>query len=408
MQQPSQFYWYLAGVASFIVPHSVQMVLIPWMVVILLEEGPARLGLVQMAGQLPGLLLVLFGGLLADRIDNRRILVGCHLVAAVPAGLMAVAAYLGLLQLPLVFLYVLALGSVAAFVQPARDAVLNRIAGEDLQKIITITMGLTFGAQIIGYLIASTLDSVGPVVLLTTQSLLLGGGAFLALGLHAARPEPNPARASALSDIYSGLKQVLGSGRMRAALLPLLGVGIFFGGMFIVLNPVIVKEVYGGDAQAIAWSYIAFMIGTVASTVMLVLKGGVLAQGRALLAAIFVGGGLLALTTLVLPFAFYLLTILAWGMCGGVAMSMSRTIVQESAPVAFRARAMSIFSLANLGGMPIGALSMGYLAAAFGPLTTILFAVGGVWFVAALAWWVTPIWSVQRLTMVEREALGAG
>ena len=59
-------------------------------------------------------------------------------------------------------------------------------------------------------------------------------------------------------------------------------------------------------------------------------------------------------------------------------MTMSRTIVQEASPPEYLARIMSVFSLALMGGMPLGSLMMGYLIGAWGPLNAALVPVTGV------------------------------
>ena len=80
----SQRFWYLAGVGTFIVPMGMQTILFPWLVVVQLHEGAERLGLAQMCTQLPAIFLILFGGVLADRMDARKILLLGHLLAALP------------------------------------------------------------------------------------------------------------------------------------------------------------------------------------------------------------------------------------------------------------------------------------------------------------------------------------
>ena len=102
-------------------------------------------------------------------------------------------------------------------------------------------------------------------------------------------------------------------------------------------------------------------------------------------------------TNLGLSFSGYLLCIGCWGICGGFAMSLGRSIIQESAPEAFRARAMSIFSLGNMGGMPIGSIITGFLTEAIGPLETYLVAVAGIAVTVALTWATTRIVHVDRL-----------
>jgi MFS family permease len=109
------------------------------------------------------------------------------------------------------------------------------------------------------------------------------------------------------------------------------------------------------------------------------------------------GGVFLLLLNLRLPFYGYVLCIGLWGMCGGVAMSLGRAIVQESAPENFRARALSIYSLGMLGGGPIGAVSMGYFASVMNPMLGFVVAAAGVFFTVVVVWTTTSLSNVDRL-----------
>ena len=62
-------YLYLAGLVSFVAPTGIQTVLFPWLVVVLLQETPERLGLAQMSLQAPIMLLIITGGIFADRFN---------------------------------------------------------------------------------------------------------------------------------------------------------------------------------------------------------------------------------------------------------------------------------------------------------------------------------------------------
>ena len=100
-----------------------------------------------------------------------------------------------------------------------------------------------------------------------------------------------------------------------------------------------------------------------------------------------IGGGLsLSIGLLEPPFWGFLTSIFLWGMGGGVAMSMSRTIMQENAPDDMRARVLAVFTLSNTGGMPIGALALGYFTEFFGILSALAFVILGVWISSALLW----------------------
>ena len=65
------------------------MVLFPWLIVVELNESAQSLGFAQMITQLPGLLLTLFGGLMANRIDHRKILLVAQWLAAFSSQILA-------------------------------------------------------------------------------------------------------------------------------------------------------------------------------------------------------------------------------------------------------------------------------------------------------------------------------
>lgn len=397
-----QYYWYLANLGCFVVPQGIQTVLFPWLVAVRLDESADRLGIAQMSLLLPAGLLILFGGLLADRVDPRRVLVGFQLIAAMPALVLAALLWSGHLSYVVMVLYALSMGLVVAFVQPARDGMLNRIAAGDLQRTVTVVTALTFGGQIFGYVAASFTDVVGPVALLVAQSAILVVGALSALRLAPTPPRP-AADISGLAQIRQGLAIVYRSPRMRPAVIMLMAMSMFYGGSFLVLNPIIVRDLYQGDAAEISWTFAAFMVGTITSTVLLVITGGMRRQGRGFLLAILGGGAVLSVATLGVSLPVYTGIIFAWGMCGGVAISMGRTIMQESAPEDYRSRVMSIFSLGAMGGTPIGALIMGFVAQYLGPLSGLVVAVLGACSCAVALWLTTDLYRLEPLRNVRND-----
>ena len=113
--------------------------------------------------------------------------------------------------------------------------------------------------------------------------------------------------------------------------------------------------------------------------------------------SLLIGGAFLLLTSLNLPFWGYLLCLGVWGMGAGVSMSLGRAIIQETAPDEFRARALSVYSLGNVGAMPIGSVMMGILAAQLGALNAYIVAVAGVYLVVAVVWLRTDLGRADRL-----------
>ena len=355
----------------FVAPLGIQTVLLPWLIVVEMQESGARLGLAQFALQLPAILLILAGGLLADRFDRAKILWVCHGLAALPAILLAYVIYSQALSFQMVVVYALAMGSVTAFAQPARDGMLNQIASDDLQKGVTIAMGLTFGGQVIGFLMGGAAESVGAVSLLIIQAIVMAFGMFFAFKLMpmsrlAGETAALSASSGAGSAILEGLRLVFTSNLMRPVIFLVFCMSLFYGGAYMVLVPVVAREVYGAGAAEIAQCFVAFVGGTILVTGLLVKVGGLSNPLMALQLALLGGGLCLILASMVNQFEYFLGALALWGMCGAVAMSMSRTLIQQAAPEAYRSRVLAIFSLANMGGMPLGAVLLGALSVGMG------------------------------------------
>ena len=99
--------------------------------------------------------------------------------------------------------------------------------------------------------------------------------------------------------------------------------------------------------------------------------GDIHRQGRALILSSAFGAIVLATAGLNLGFPALVVSVFLWGMCGGMSMTMARTVMQEQAPPGQRARIMSFFSFSFMGAGPIGALFNGYMVQWFGAATAI-------------------------------------
>ena len=323
----------------FVAPLGIQTVLLPWLIVVEMQETGARLGLAQFALQLPAIVLILAGGLLADRFDRAKILWACHGLAALPALMLAYVIYRQAMSFQMVVIYALAMGCVTAFAQPARDGMLNQIASDDLQKGVTIAMGLTFGGQVIGFLMGGAAESVGAVSLLITQAIVMAAGMFFAFKLMpmsrlAGETAVSSAPSGAGRAILEGLRLVFTSNLMRPVIFLVFCMSLLYGGAYMVLVPVVAREVYGAGAAEIAQCFVAFVGGTILVTGLLVKIGGLSNPLMGFQLALLGGGLCLILASMVNQFEYFLGALALWGMCGAVAMSMSRTLIQQAAPEA--------------------------------------------------------------------------
>ncbi len=383
-------------VAAWFIPHGLQIVLFPWLLAVYLHLPPDLVGLGQSALQLPGLFLALLAGSLADRWDTRRLIMRLHLLAALPPICLALLIWNGLFSFPVLLVYALVMGSIISFVNPTRDAMLAMVAQGNLQRVVTGTTGVQFGVQIVGYAIAMLAGVVGPAPLLVVQGVAVSFGAMLArrLPVRAPRGEARVA-GNILHEVVDGVRLAARSPKIAPVLLLSFCGSVLYLGAFFVLIPVLIRDVYGGGAREIGLTNIAFMVGTILMTVLLLRVGGIRRRGRAYMLANLWGAGMaLLVISFGVPFAVMVLMLGVWGAAAGIGMSMSRTILQEHTPDSHRARVFSIYQLCFMAGGPAGSLMMGYLVKILGPVQAALIPPLGMLVVVVTVYLRTGLWQI--------------
>lgn len=392
--------WYLGTVAAFMIPSGIQMVLLPYLLAIELRQAPERFGATLMLGQLPLLLFLLPGGWLADRIDARRLLIGLHAIAIIMPLVLAVVLWRGQLNEPILMLYALAWGLVSAFVVPARDGLVKRVAGERIQRLVVLVVGMQFGMMLLGQGLGGMAAHWGSISILLVQCAVLATGIYTASRLAPASSskvvtEVTGPRSSLWRELGGGVSLIFTDPPMRASFLLTVGMGVFFGGTFLVLIPLTLRDLYAGGAPDIALGFIMFGLGTVTSITALTRRGDMQRPGRALVLGMLLGCCCLTPMVLAPPQWLYYGCIFLWGMCGGVTMSMSRTILQERAPASHQSRVMAAHSLASAGSGPLGSLITGLAVGAVGARWAVLLPLLGVLTTVASVLATHSIWALR-------------
>ena len=362
---------YLLANIGFLVPSGLFTIIFPWLVVVALHESAERVGIAQMITQLPALLLLLVAGFIADRYEQRKILIVTHLLVALSQLSMAWLIGAGALTFNSLLALALLGGVAGTFSGPPRDAMLSRVAGARIQHTVILVIGLQFGAQMIGFALASVTDRIGAPTLLVLSAVMFALGAIPCALLP--RSEPGTAMTRhPLREIGIGLAMAMRSDRIRPALILTFALGLFFVGTFFVLLPLIIRDVYHGAAADLSLAFGLNMAGTIVVIAFLMRRGGVRRQGRAFMLSLLFGSVMLSLLYLSPPYWAFFLLCFVWGLGGGLTMTMGRSIVQESAPPELSARLLSIYAFAMSAGMPVGSLAIGYAAQAWGTLNAAL------------------------------------
>jgi MFS family permease len=399
------FRWYLAGAGAWFLAFGIQMVMFSYLVTTVLNASPDMIGPAQASLTVVSALLLLVGGALADRIDARSLLIRAHLVAALPALVLAAVVGLGWLRYEWLIIYGLAMGSVTAFVIPARESLLADAIGPAgapfIQRAVTTTVGVTIVSQIAGMFAARLAAAAGaaPIILLQVAVQLFG--AYTSYRLAPSTRHETHAEADGgggqLQRIAAGLREVAGSYALFPVTIITAAIGILFIGAFMVILPVILREEFGGDVQQFSSMFVAFWSGSFISSMVIGRLGNIVHRGRWIVVALAIGTAILFLLSIPSPlFVFYAL-VFVWGLGAGVTISMSRTIVQEHAPAAHRGRVMSIYQLGFTGGMSVGALVIGFVVAAIGARAAALVPAASMTLVLLYVLSATKLWNVTAL-----------
>ncbi|MBI1239018.1 MAG: MFS transporter [Alphaproteobacteria bacterium] len=394
--------WYYIGLGAYFAGMGLQAVLFPWLVAVVLQLPATSVGFAQMLSMAPLPFLVLIGGARADRTDLRRQLMMLQSLVLVPyLGLSLILAF-DLLSYSALIVYALSMGVLGAFVMPARDAALPALAraqGLDLTRAVTLATGAQFGGQLVGFAFAAQAEWTGGAPLMVVAAAMMGLALYATSRLSPQPPGKTQTDAGArsfLSEINEGLLAARRNPRVWPVITMLLGSSVLFMGVFMVVLPLLVRDVYGGSSLELALLNSAFMGGVMVTTLTLAQRRPIHFQGRTMMLSMGISFLAMGLMRLAPPEPLLYLLGLVWGGAAGVSMSMSRAIVQSAAAPEQRARIISIYQLAQMGGAPIGSLLIGFIISAIGVLDAILVPMAGIVILWSSVFFLTPLWRIER------------
>ncbi|MEM7005188.1 MAG: MFS transporter [Pseudomonadota bacterium] len=412
---------YLMVQSSWFVAFGLQMVLFPYLITNRLGLDGLELGLANMALSAPSVIFLLLGGVVAERMAGKPLLVSLHVLAGIPALALAVVVMTGNLAYAFMILYGLAIGTVGAFMMPARDAILNEVierrtrigSGITLQQGVAFATLAQFAAQIAGLIVAGYADKqtkmpgwlggfgIGPIdawKLVAFQGVVLTLGAAFALYLARGRQvvTGRSGFGATFGDIKDGFVAVRQNPTLSAMTILMFGVGFFVIGSFLVVLPIVNRDLYGLGSDGIRDMFVTFWLGAFLSSVALSVFKNIRHPGRLLLSAQFLGSIIILIMVRDVPHEGFLAIVFGWGLAAGISIAMSRSIVQKAAPKEQLARVLSIYQLGFMAGAPFGAALMGFLTDMFGPQKIAIVPAVGMTVVIAFMVLQTPIWNMRE------------
>jgi len=338
-----------------------------WLV-LSLTHSPQALGIVTMLQFLPLTLLVLFAGVIADRVPKRRFLVFTQSAGMLQALILGILVTTGVVRLWHVYILATLLGLNNSFDNPTRQAFVPEMVGKDLvSNAVALNSALFNAARIVGPAIAGiTIATIGidGTFFLNAASFLPVIGALLLIRARELQPVSRaPAQADVFGQVREGLQFAFGSRRVLLIIILLAVVGTF-GYNFTVALPLLAQFVLHVGSVGFGVMTSVFGIGSLAAALTIAYTH------RATERQLLLGAGAFSLVLILLGFSHWfvvsLFLLAALGYAGITFTATANTRMQLSAPDHLRGRVMSLYILLFVGTTPLGSFLLGQAAERLG------------------------------------------
>jgi MFS family permease len=336
-----------------------------WLVLRLTGSGFA-VGLVTALQFLPMLVGGAYGGVIADRVDKRRLLVATQSTAGTLALILGVLVTTGVVRLWMVFALALALGIVNAIDNPTRQSFISDMVGtEEVTNAVSLNSVLANGTRVIGPAVAGFLIAGVGIGL----CFLINAASYVAVVIGLLLMRTDELRAGRRGErgpgqLREGLRYVRSRPELLIPLLLMVVVGAL-GYNFSVILPLLSRFTFHHGAAGYGVLFSVMSVGAVVSGLTVATMGRATQRIAALAALSF---GVMLLVAAVMPtFGAELGVMVAVGAASTVFVAVTNSVLQLRADPAFRGRVLALFAIAFLGTTPIGAPIVGWIGERFGP-----------------------------------------
>jgi MFS family permease len=356
-----------------------------------LTNSPAYLGLVGFVGGLPSILFTLFGGVVADRLPRRTLLVITQAVMLILAFILALLTFTNLVQPWHILILAFLLGVANAFDAPARTSFLLELVNrEHMTNAIALNSTMFNIATVVGPSVAGlTYAAFGPAWCFTLNGISFIA-VIIALLFMRIQPVERPVqRGTALGELGEGLRYVFGH-KVILSLILTVGLVSLFGIGMLNLLPAWAKDILHGDVTTNGWLVAARGFGSLISALMLAYWGTRKLRGRMWTLGAFVMPAMLFIFAWVrwLPLSLATLVGVGWGFM--LVVNNSQAIVQSLVSDRLRGRVMGVYTLVFFGSMPLGSLLSGTLAEKIGEPLAVASGAAALMLLAVAAWIFLP------------------
>ncbi len=368
----------------------VQQVTLGWLVYDL-TGSPVLLGALNGLRAVPFLLFGPLAGVVADRMDRKRMVGVVAVVISLTAWIMGAVVLTGHREVWHLFLFTAITGTAWAFNQPARQSLVSdTVPREHLMNAIALTSAgfntLKVLAPVMGGFLIAAFGPGG-------NFLVQGAAYLLVLGSVTAMRIPSTVKQTQTASVWANMKEGLkyvAADRMLLAVMALQLVPTLLAMPYQLLMPVFQKDVLHEGPESLGLLLGAPAIGALVATLVLAsMSNRMHHKGRVLLVTLVAWGLSLALFSRMESLPTALLSLVAVGACQVLYNATNNTILQLIVPAELRGRVMGIYFL-DQGFQPAGALASGLVTAAIGPQDTVLCMGFSVVLMGVIAAWKVP------------------
>jgi MFS family permease len=370
-----------------------------------LTNSPLELGLLGLARGAPMLVLLLFGGLLADAVNRRHLMMATQIAQMCVSVTLAVVTLAGWVSPPVLYAASLFLALFSSLEQPARNAIVpNLVPRSDLTNALALSgmqrhVAIVIGPSLAGFLLAYS----GPTLCYAVDAV-----SWLAMlaALAIMRPLAQVARgrnAVSMRALREGVRFVW----THPVILSLMALDFsqnFFGSGRALL-PIYARDILGVGPQGLGLLYSATSVGALVMGTVMSVRTPVRRAGAWVLVSVAMYGVFMTLFGVSHHFWFSFLMLTAAGAANTVSFVLRNTINQLVTPDEIRGRVTSVNSMFTNTGPQLGQFEAGALASVIGPVGTT--AVGGL-LVTSIAAGLAAVASVRRFEVRENTPAEAG
>lgn len=356
-----------------------------------LTGSPVYLGLVGFAAGVPTWLFTLFGGVVADRISRRNLMVITQSTMLVLAFILAALTFTGVVQPWQILVLAFLLGVANAFDAPARVSfVLELVPREDMTNAIALNSTMFNIATVVGPSIAGiTYAAFGPAWCFTLNGISFIAVIVALLLMHIKLDVQQARRSSAMTEIVEGLQYVF-TNRLVLSLTATVGLVSLFGFGLMNLLPAWATDVLHGNEVTNGLLVSARGFGALISALMLASMTKHKIRGKLWTVGYMVVPAALFFFAWIrwLPLSLTFLVVIGWGMM--MLTNNSNALIQSRVPDNLRGRVMGVYALVLNGFIPVGALLAGGVAQNLGSPVTVMLSAGVLLIFCVVTWIFLP------------------